>query len=113
MNSNNNENSTVPPKKTGWKNYKRGAGRFNQYNRNGAVSSGPRERPVSIPIPSLPFQSQNEPSSSSTNQFLSERAFQLNTRTEPLSIRVDNFTCEYPGWKLYFPKEGTNWMVED
>lgn len=79
-------------KKSNYRGFNRFANRFNPANRN----TGPRERPISMEIPQQQASSNQSGGSNS----------QHNAADEPLSFRIDDKRCDYPGWKLYFPQEG-------
>ena len=94
--SDNNQNGGQPAKKkSNYRPFNRGGSRFNQFQRN----TGPRERPLAIPIPGQ---------STSNSEFDSENANDVSIRvgsSETQSFELDTSSSLYPGWALYFPQE--------
>lgn len=86
----------------------RGNNRFNPYNRRGGWagwnnrSSGPREKPTSMSIPSY----SGGPSESSTSSALLTTSVCPPNPQPMISFMMDKTPGQYPGWKLYFPLEG-------
>lgn len=67
----------------------------------GTFNTGPRERQFALEIPAAPPRAST---SQNDENFLTE-----NPNAVPglaVDINIDGL-CLYPGWKLYFPHEGT------
>lgn len=82
--------TTTNKRKSTYKHFNRFGNRFNPANRNNA----PAQRPISMQISKLPSNMSNGDGNASQQN------------GEPLSFRIDDKNCEYPGWKLYFPQDG-------
>lgn len=83
----------------------RGNNRFNPYNGIwNNRSSGPREKPTLISIPSYT----GGPAESVSSSTLLTTPVCPSSPQPIISFMLDKTPGSYPGWKLYFPIEGKN-----